>query len=229
MLFSRINGKDHQERLESFYSHQAHLYDDSRTKLLHGRRLLIESLIEAKLIKGNWLDIGAGTGFNLSLAEKDAKACEKIVLLDLSSSLLKQARARVLDLKLTNVEIVEKDCEKIDFAPNSFNLITFSYSLTMIPNWFIALEKAYNLLAPGGVIGITDFFVSRKYESENHNWFTRTLIPLFFAFDNVNLSADHLPWLKSHFEEILIERKLGSLPFLPLVKAPYYLFIGRKI
>lgn len=38
------------------------------------------------------------------------------------------------------------------------NLVTFSYSLSMIPDKRAALKQAARLLAPGGAIGIADFF-----------------------------------------------------------------------
>ena len=43
------------------------------------------------------------------------------------------------------------------------DVVTFSYSLTMIPNWFQALERAYAALKPGGMIGVVDFYISRKW------------------------------------------------------------------
>ena len=38
------------------------------------------------------------------------------------------------------------------------DVVTFSYSLTMIPDWFAALENAAAMLKPGGTIGVVDFY-----------------------------------------------------------------------
>ena len=40
--------------------------------------------------------------------------------------------------------------------------VTFSYSLTMIPDWFQAIERAYESLKPGGMIGVVDFYIPQS-------------------------------------------------------------------
>lgn len=63
LLFSPISGKNHKERLESFYSHQAEGYDSFRKRLLHGRT---EMLNAVNIKKGDvWIDMGGGTGMNI--------------------------------------------------------------------------------------------------------------------------------------------------------------------
>ena len=46
------------------------------------------------------------------------------------------------------------------------DVVTFSYSLTMIPDWVRALEQAWALLKPGGTIGIVDFYVASQTAPE---------------------------------------------------------------
>ncbi len=52
--------------------------------------------------------------------------------------------------------------------------------------------------------------------------------PLWFGSDNVFLNPDHLPYLLSRFETVSLSQRRGKLPYLPLVRAPHYLFVGRK-
>ena len=40
-------------------------------------------------------------------------------------------------------------------------------------------------------------------------------------------SPDHVPWLQSRFQTVKLEERLGKVPYL-LLKAPYYIFLGRK-
>ena len=111
------------------------------------------------------------------------------------------------------------------------DVVTFSYSLTMIPDWFGAIENALAMLKPGGVIGVVDFFVSRKHPPSNHkrhSWFTRTFWPTWFSFDNVFPSPDHVPFLHRHFDPIVFEEHRAKVPYMPLIRVPYYLFVGRK-
>ena len=87
------------------------------------------------------------------------------------------------------------------------------------------------MLKPGGQIAIADFYISRKYPEEGlrrHGWLTRNLVPLWFGNDNVQPSADHLPYLRSRFETVSLDEGRGAVPYAPLMRVPYYIFIGRK-
>ena len=111
------------------------------------------------------------------------------------------------------------------------DVVTFSYSLSMIPDWFAAIENARAMLKPGGAIGVVDFYVARKFPRERlarHGWLTRTFWPAWFAIDNVFPSPDHIPFLQRHFEPLSLEERLAKVPYVPLLRAPYYWFVGRK-
>jgi len=110
-------------------------------------------------------------------------------------------------------------------------VVTFSYSLTMIPDWFAAIDSARAMLSPGGLIGVVDFYVSRKYPADRlrrHRWFTRSFWPVWFAFDNVFPSPDHVPYLHRSFQAVHFAENRGKLPCIPLLRMPYYTFVGRK-
>jgi len=110
-------------------------------------------------------------------------------------------------------------------------VVTFSYSLTMIPDWFAAIENALSILKPGGTIGVVDFYVSRKYAASGltrHGWWTRTFWPSWFSLDNVFPSPDHVPFLHRHFDVLHFEEHRAKVPYLPGARVPYYLFVGRK-
>jgi S-adenosylmethionine-diacylgycerolhomoserine-N-methlytransferase len=111
------------------------------------------------------------------------------------------------------------------------DVVTFSYSLTMIPDWFAAIDNALQMLKPGGVLGVVDFYVARKVPAAGtarHGWWTRTFWPTWFAMDNVFPSADHLPFLQRHFDVLHFEEHRAKVPYIPVIRVPYYLFVGRK-
>lgn len=224
-----IRGSTHRERLESFYTSQASDYDSFREHLLHGRRELIHHCSQLCGRYERWIDLGCGTASNLSVEAKFSASFKEVLLVDLCDPLLAQAKKRSAELGLNNTRFL---CADVCNQPlPEADLVTFSYSLTMIPNWFAALENALAALRPGGILAVTDFYVSRKYTEfghKRHPWFTRGLWPLWFGFDNVFLSPDHLPWLESHTEVLLRLERRGRVPFLPLVRAPYYLYVGKK-
>ncbi|MEX2174269.1 MAG: methyltransferase domain-containing protein [Pirellulaceae bacterium] len=156
---------------------------------------------------------------------------KKIYVLDLSHSLLEIAKQRIVEKGWTNVETVEADATTFQPAEGPLDVVTFSYSLTMIPDWFAALENALAMLKPGGILGVVDFYVSRKYPSDGltrHRWTTRTFWPTWFGMDNVFPSPDHVPYLHRHFDVLHFEEHLAKVPYIPLMRTPYYLFVGRK-
>jgi len=224
-----VRGDSHAERLESFYRAQASGYDRFRQRLLHGRRELWESLPVPR--GGTWIDMGGGTGQNLEHFGQRIADLAKVYVVDLCPSLLAVARQRVQRHGWTNVELVEADVTSFHPAEPSVDVVTFSYSLTMVPNWFAAVEQAHRLLRPGGLIGVVDFYVSRKHPPPGccrHGWWTRTFWPAWFARDNVFLSADHVPFLHQHFLPVHFQERRARLPYVPLLRVPYYTFVGRR-
>ncbi len=229
MLLKPVRGKSHAERMENFYGGQATAYDDFRKRLLKGREELWKAI--PKPSAGVWVDMGGGTGANLENFGTDIQLLKKVYVVDLSASLLAVAKDRAAKNNWANVETVAADATLFTPAEGLADVVTFSYSLTMIPNWFAAIENAKRILRPGGHIGVVDFYVSRKYPAEGlrqHRWFTRTLWPPWFATDNVFPSADHLPFLQHHFEQVHLSENRSKLPYVPLLRTPYYVFVGRK-
>lgn len=237
MVFSPVKGSTHQERLESFYKAQAGDYEAFRKRLLHGRSLLYSSLPCPK--GGIWVDLGGGTGSNLDEIGPRIKDFKKVYLVDLTPSLVEVAKQRIADRGWTNVEAVIADVTEWAPPEGQVDAVTFSYSLTMIPAWYSALEQAMSILRPGGHLGVVDFTVSRKYpptlksgkKCVKHSWFTRHFWPVWFATDNVHPNRDHLPYLLDHLEGRSVKEGMGSVPYLTVLtglRAPYYVFVGRK-
>lgn len=230
MLAKPVRGDDHAQRMESFYGGQAKNYDDFRKRLLRGREELWHQLPKPE--GGIWVDMGGGTGANIeNFADEDIAKLSKVFVVDLSESLLKIASDRFQQRGWTNVEAVEADATKYCPPQGGADVVTFSYSLTMIPDWFAAIENAIRMLKPGGVIGVVDFYVGRKYPASDlkkHKWLSRTLWQPWFATDNVFPSPDHLPFLRHHFEQVHLLEDRFRMPYVPLLRTPYYAFVGRK-
>ena len=224
-----VRGQDHAARMENFYAGQAEAYDDFRKRLLKGRQELWNAIPAPP--GGVWLDMGGGTGANLDYFGDRLATLGKVYVLDLSHSLLEIAKKRIAERGWSNVETVEADATTFQPASGPVDVVTFSYSLTMIPDWFAALENALAMLKPGGLIGVVDFYVSRKYPPaglKKHGWVTRTFWPTWFAFDNVFPCTDHVPFLHKHFDALVFEEHVAKVPYIPLLRTPYYLFVGRK-
>ena len=235
IAFHPIRGGTHKERLESFYKEQAEGYDAFRARLLHGREEMFTRL--PFLPDTRWADFGSGTGINLALAGARARTLKQIYLIDLSPSLLAQAQKRIQGDGWSNARTVEADATTVKLPDISepdttpLDIASFSYSLTMIPDWFAAIDRAYDLLKPGGTIGVADFYVSRKHADEDmkrHSSGSRSFWRYWFDQDNIYPSPDHLPYLRRKFETVYLYEGRGTVPYLPGARIPYYTFIGRK-
>jgi len=224
-----IRGKDHAARMENFYAGQADAYDDFRKRLLQGRQEMYEAIELTD--ESVWVDMGGGTGSNLQYVGDRIGKPKKIYIVDLAASLLKVAQRRIDDHGWSNVETVEADAATYRPPESPVDVVTFSYSLTMIPDWFAAIQNALAMLKPGGQIGVADFYVSRKHASQpmrRHRFFTRNFWRTWFDADNVFPSPDHIPYLHHFFEPVRFNESRSKVPYLPLLRTPYYTFVGRK-
>jgi len=218
----------HADRLEHFYRGQAADYDAFRARLLPGRCQLVQSL---GLSPGAvWVDLGGGTAHNLLHAGPVLAQLRQVHVIDITPSLLDVAHHRRQTQGWTNVSVMEADATAVDLPDASVDFVTCSYSLTMIPDWFAALDEAFRLLKPGGVIGVVDFYVSRAVAAPRvqHSALTRRVWPWWFGHSHVALSPDHLPYLLKRFRPLSVIESRTPLPYVPFGRVPYYRFVGTK-
>jgi S-adenosylmethionine-diacylgycerolhomoserine-N-methlytransferase len=214
------------ERLQAFYAPQASRYDEFRARLLHGREELIDRLITPR--DAVVVELGGGTGSNLERFGPRIRKLRRYTLVDLCPALLEQARLRAR--KYRTVELVEGDVTR--FRPSEpVDCVFFSYSLTMIDDWRGALANATAMLKPGGSLGVVDFYVSAPKPRPGfarHAAWERWLWRRWFAHDGVRLSPEHLDALTTAMPDHVRLERQGALPYIPGLKVPYYVFIGRK-
>lgn len=225
-LIRPIKANSHAERMEAFYRKQADDYDSFRNRLLPARIDLFK-MIEKYNPGPVWVDFGAGTGANLE--HIDLQLFNEIHLVDLSPSLLEKAHQRIQKWNDKKIHITQQDATKFQLN-KKVDLITFSYSLTMIPDWFLAIDKAIQLLKPGGLIAVIDFHIPTNEQKSSpvlNSFFKNYFWPAWFSWDGVHLSKDHVRYLKNRFDVAFFEEDHHELPYLPKSKVPFYLFIGK--
>ena len=216
----------HAERLQRFYAPQADAYDAFRERLLHGRRELVDLLPTAP--GSHLVELGAGTGRTLEFFGARLAKLATVEAVDLCPALLDVARRRLA--RWPNACVVEADASR--YRPQRpVDVVYFSYALTMIPDWRAAIHNAVAMLRPGGVLGAVDFHLPgpdaerRLQRAARASRFWRA----WFAHDGVHLSGEHLPHLRACLSaEISLERT-APLPYLPGMRVPYYIFVGRKL
>ena len=172
VLFSNflhpITGADHKSRLESFYKLQAGSYDSFRHRFLHGRVPMIEAMPTVE--GGVWVDLGGGTGANLEHFGGKLSSFDRVFILDLTPSLLKQAKVRVAANgwgKLVTCVEGDATVKNLPGLPKAgtVDVVTMSYSLTMIPDWKAAIENVsfFSPLSPHLSPGFTPYQNTRMH------------------------------------------------------------------
>eukprot|EP00173_Palmaria_palmata_P000791 Plantae.Rhodophyta-Palmaria_palmata.ctg13967.p1 GENE.Plantae.Rhodophyta-Palmaria_palmata.ctg13967~~Plantae.Rhodophyta-Palmaria_palmata.ctg13967.p1 ORF type:complete len:313 (+),score=39.31 Plantae.Rhodophyta-Palmaria_palmata.ctg13967:245-1183(+) len=263
---SSENDDAHGDIMEAFYETQAKQYDAFREEFLHARAPLLACLPvltrNADLV---WIDIGGGTGRNLEFFPPSViRQCFKtIYVIDISQSLLNVAKARVEKRGLQDIiHFILGDINDEEFVNKTFpkkqiaDFVTFSYSLSMIPNRNSALNVATNaLLKQDGYLGVADFWHDtpspsffRKIEAHLHS--------LWFKQDNVHLlrHSDFEPFLnvttrfggehddnnnnkqntnnkidnKKPLNLQWLERHRGAVPLLPILRPYNGILLARK-
>ncbi|HYC50345.1 MAG TPA: methyltransferase domain-containing protein [Gemmatimonadaceae bacterium] len=99
------------------------------------------------------LEVGCGTGAQtIRLARNSPGA--RIVSIDRSAVSLAQARARVEQAAVTNVEFHELDLFNLPFEPASFDHAFVCFVLEHLPNPREALKVVSTFLRPGGTVTV---------------------------------------------------------------------------
>ena len=185
-----------------------------------------------------WYDVGAGTGYNVEVMDRLVgieATFSHVYLVDYSPSLCVVARERVQRCGWKNVTVLCQDARTVQCTSGSADLITMSYSLSMIPDFYSVVDMLTTFLAPKGIFGVVDFYVqsvvdvsSRNYIggtfNRHVNWLGRMFWRTWFEADRVNLDAGRRDYLEYRFGTILSCSERNYL----LGGIPYYMFLGCR-
>lgn len=233
-----MHGLRSQKDVRAFYKSQGTRYDGFREYLLPNRDTLLVYGIPWFTKPKTWLSVGCGTARDIEYVVGHIKAAgTHVYLFDLSPELLEIAKARVERLGIeSQVTIVEGDittafaskdsAAKLGLPPaGSFDVVTCSYCLTMIPPWKKALDEMVNAVKPGGTLALLDF--TRRSDQPNH-WQQR-LNTWWFSNDGVYFNHEHTDALLNDkkLSTIWFNESEAPVPYTPLV-ATNYIYIGSK-
>jgi S-adenosylmethionine-diacylgycerolhomoserine-N-methlytransferase len=149
---------DIRDRMERMYRPQRLIYDLTRKYYLFGRDRLIA---EMGLLPGERvIDIGCGTGRNLEAIARRYPGA-RLFGLDAAAVMLATTEKRFARAGLATPGLARASAEELDseasFGIEAADHILFSYSLSMMDDPILALERAAASLAPGGRLHIVDF------------------------------------------------------------------------
>ena len=101
------------------------------------------------------LDLATGTGLVAIAAAEKVAPMGSVVGVDMSAGMLSQARKKVSDCNITNIELIEADIESIDFKPEQFDLIFCCSAMVYISDIPALLNKCHGWLKPGGCLAFS--------------------------------------------------------------------------
>jgi phosphatidylethanolamine/phosphatidyl-N-methylethanolamine N-methyltransferase len=107
------------------------------------------SIAAAERIGGRILEVGVGTGLSLP----DYSWSNRLIGVDLSSPMLRKAKARAAENRLTNVDgLAVMDAQHLGFQDGAFDVVVAQYVITVVPDPEATLDEFARVLKPGGEI-----------------------------------------------------------------------------
>lgn len=143
--------------VEAVYEKLAKVYDLTFGPTLHPGRL--QAIQRMNIQPGERvLEVGVGTGINLSLYPKQAM----VTGIDFSVSMLEKARDRVARKGLRNMRLLQMDAADLKFSDDSFDIVYAPYLISVVPDPVRVACEMRRVCRPGGRIIFLNHFLSRN-------------------------------------------------------------------
>ena len=141
--------------VEEVYDKLAKVYDITFGPTLHPGRL--QAIERMDIQSGERvLEVGVGTGINLSLYPKNCS----VVGIDFSGPMLEIARERAARKDVRNVRLLQMDAADLKFADDSFDIVYAPYVISVVPDPVKVAHEMRRVCRPGGRIIVLNHFLS---------------------------------------------------------------------
>ena len=163
------------------------------------------------------VDLGCGTGLNFPGLERAVAASGRIVGVDLTDAMLREARHRVVSAGWTHVELVESDAAEYVFPANVGGVLS-TFAMTMIDDYDGVIRRAAEALRPGGRLVILEM----KRPEAWPEWLIRIGAWLNRPFGVSRDYAERTPWesMSRHLSEIRYEEFYAGALYLCVGQRP---------
>jgi len=142
------------QQIADMYSQRSSNYDSGDFHPLIAHRLIEY----ANIHRGQKvLDVATGTGLVAIETAQIVGSGGRVIGIDISGGMLKQAKLKAKAARLNNIEFQLADAETLDFADRSFDTILCSSALILMRDVPAALRRWHHLLKIGGLIGFHGF------------------------------------------------------------------------
>jgi phosphatidylethanolamine/phosphatidyl-N-methylethanolamine N-methyltransferase len=137
------------------YEKLASVYDYIFGPTLHAGRL--QALQRMAIASDDRiLEVGVGTGINLTLYPRDCS----VTGVDLSDSMLEKAYEKIEKNRLLNVRLQQMDASALTFPDDSFDIVYAPYLISVVPDPVQVALEMRRVCRPGGRIIILNHFRS---------------------------------------------------------------------
>jgi phosphatidylethanolamine/phosphatidyl-N-methylethanolamine N-methyltransferase len=141
--------------VEGVYDKLAKVYDLIFGPTLHPGRLAAIKRMDIQPGE-RVLEVGVGTGINLSLYPRDCS----VTGIDFSSSMLEKARERAVRKDMPTVRLLQMDAADLKFADDSFDIVYAPYLISVVPDPVRVAQEMRRVCRPGGRIIFLNHFLS---------------------------------------------------------------------
>jgi len=235
--------EDPAQKMDQMYRWTRHVYDLTRRYYLLGRDDLLDRIADREA--GRVLEIGCGTARNLRVLAEAAPQ-HQLYGIDASHAMLATARDALDRAGCTGrVTLAQGLAERLDpptqfGVDGPFDAIFFSYVLSMISEWRVALVQALSHLCSDGALYIVDFWDQADLPSwvaptlqswlslfdvtpqpellrilqalDDHNWLSCTIEPIGRRYAYVAVVKPVPEWQDAVIDALLYPERFSSAP-----------------
>ncbi len=161
------------------------------------------SIAAAERIGGRILEVGVGTGLSLP----DYAWTNRLTGIDLSAPMLRKAKDRVAEHRLTNVDaLAVMDAQRLGFQDGAFDVVVAQYVITAVPDPEATLDEFARVVRAGGeIILVNHLGAETGLRAVFEGWFAPVALRLGWRpeFRWERLAR----WAESHGGVAIIERR----------------------
>jgi phosphatidylethanolamine/phosphatidyl-N-methylethanolamine N-methyltransferase len=165
--------------VEGVYDKLAKVYDLTFGPTLHPGRL--QAIQRMDIQPGERvLEVGVGTGINLSLYPKNCS----VTGIDFSGSMLEKARERAQRKDIRNMRLLQMDAGDLKFSDGSFDIVYAPYLISVVPDPVKVAQEMHRVCRPGGrIIFLNHFLSPNPVLSRLERWISPYTIHIGFKAD----------------------------------------------
>jgi demethylmenaquinone methyltransferase/2-methoxy-6-polyprenyl-1,4-benzoquinol methylase len=163
------------------------------------------------------VEVGCGTGLNFPYLTQAIGETGKLIGVDLTDSMLEEARGKVRRKRWRNVELVESDAAAYAF-PSGIRAVLSTFALTLVPEYEGVIARASDALVGGGRLVIADFRKPDHWPL----WLVRLGVLITRPFGvSVDLT-ERQPWrvMAEYFPRVTVTERFGGAVYIAMGEKP---------